>query len=294
MTNGAEGEHTSPGAAGDRSSTTSGADEAPAKPGARVTPGRRNRAENPTLPAWQETILLVGMALILALIVKTFFLQAFYIPSGSMRDTLKVDDRILVQKVTYWFGDIGRGDIVVFDDPANWLREEDGQAPSNALTKGLAAIGLYPAGGHLVKRVIGVGGDSVSCSDGLVSVNGEPLDEGDYVTLPKQACQGSWKAPPVPDDHIWVMGDNRNQSVDSRAHMGDPGGGFIPVSDVVGKVFVVIWPVKDWSFIGSPDVFDDPRLDRAAGLVISTAPGGLALVAAPALRRRRKKRISHR
>jgi len=234
------------------------------------------------------------MALILALIIKTFFLQAFYIPSGSMRDTLKRNDRILVQKVAYWFGDISRGDVVVFDDPADWLGEEDGQSPSNPVTRSLAAIGLYPAGGHLVKRVIGIAGDSVSCRGGVVSVNGEPLDEGDYVTLPKQACQGSWTAPPVPDDHIWVMGDNRNQSVDSRAHMGDPGGGFIPASDVVGKVFVVIWPVKDWSFISRPGAFDDPRLDQAAGLIMSTAPGGLALVALPALRRRRKKRISHR
>jgi signal peptidase I len=90
------------------------------------------------------------------------------------------------------------------------------------------------------------------------------------------------------------MGDNREQSVDSRAHVGDPGGGFIPASDVVGKVFVIIWPVEDWSFITRPGAFDDPQLDQAAGLILWTAPGGLALVALPALRRRRKKRISHR
>jgi len=234
------------------------------------------------------------MALILALIIKTFFLQAFYIPSGSMRDTLKRDDRILVQKVAYWFGDISRGDVVVFDDPADWLGEEDGQSPSNPVTRSLAAIGLYPAGGHLVKRVIGIAGDSVSCRGGVVSVNGQPLDEDAYVTLPPLACQGTWTTPPVPDGHIWVMGDNREQSVDSRAHVGDPGGGFIPASDVVGKVFVVIWPVEDWSFITRPGAFDDPQLDQAAGLILWTAPGGLALVALPALRRRRKKRISHR
>ncbi|MDQ3095722.1 MAG: signal peptidase I, partial [Actinomycetota bacterium] len=185
MTNGAEGERTSPGTDGDRRSTSADADSDTDSDGsgAPQSASRRGRPEKPPMPAWQETILLVGMALILALIIKTFFLQAFYIPSGSMRDTLKRDDRILVQKVAYWFGDIGRGDIVVFDDPADWLGEEDGQSPSNAVTKGLATIGLYPAGGHLVKRVIGIAGDSVSCRDGLVSVNGEPLDEDAYVTL---------------------------------------------------------------------------------------------------------------
>lgn len=295
MTDGAEGERTSPGTGGDRCGTSSDAHtDSDGSGAAPPSASRRGRPEKPPLPAWQETILLVGMALILALIIKTFFLQAFYIPSGSMRDTLKRDDRILVQKVAYWFGDISRGDVVVFDDPADWLGEEDGQSPSNPVTRSLAAIGLYPAGGHLVKRVIGIAGDSVSCRGGVVSVNGEPLDEDAYVTLPPQACQGTWTTPPVPAGHIWVMGDNREQSVDSRAHVGDPGGGFIPASDVVGKVFVVIWPVEDWSFITRPGAFDDPQLDQAAGLILWTAPGGLALVALPALRRRRKKRISHR
>ena len=293
MTNGADHERASPGPGGDGRTSAPSADAAPKGDVARAASRRRSDEKAP-LPAWQETVLLVGTALVLALIVKTFFLQAFYIPSGSMRDTLKVNDRILVQKVAYWFGEINRGDIVVFDDPANWLGEEDGQSPSNAVTKGLATIGLYPTGGHLVKRVIGTEGDSVSCSDGLVSVNGELLDESGYVTLAKQACSGSWTAPPVPDDHIWVMGDNRNHSADSRAHMGDPGGGFIPASDVIGKVFAVVWPAKDWSFINRPAVFDDPQLDQAAGLIWTAAPGGLALVALPALRRRRKKGTPHR
>ncbi len=246
------------------------------------------------LSGWQENLLLVAMAVVLALVIKTFFLQAFYIPSVSMRDTLRVDDRILVEKVSYWSGDVHRGDIVVFDDPAHWLTEEEGREPGNPITKGLAAIGLYPAGGHLVKRVIGVGGDSVSCSNGRVSVNGKALDEDAYVTLVKQGCRGTWTAPPVPDDHIWVMGDNRNQSTDSRAHMGDPGGGFIPADDVVGKVFVVVWPASHWSFVDRPRVFEDPELDQAAGLVSSTAPWGLALLLLPALRRRRKNRTRDR
>ena len=107
-----------------------------------------------------------------------------------MRDTLRVNDRILVEKWSYWFGDIQRGDIVVFDDPANWLGEEDAKASSNVITKVLSTVGLYPTGGHLVKRVIGVGGDEVACVDGKVEVNGVNLHEEDYVTLSDQACDG--------------------------------------------------------------------------------------------------------
>ncbi|MBA2561119.1 MAG: signal peptidase I, partial [Propionibacteriales bacterium] len=223
------------------------------------------------LPMWQESLILVGTAVVLALLIKTFFLQAFYIPSGSMRDTLKVDDRILVQKVSYWFGDVQRGDIVVFDDPANWLGEEDGNLPGNAATKALSVIGLYPTGGHLVKRVIGVEGDAVSCESGRVRVNGAALHENGYVTLAPQACDGSWSVV-VPPDRLWVLGDNRQSSADSRAHIGDPGGGFIPVDDVVGKVFVVIWPAKNWQFLHRPGTFSDPALDQAAGVISETVP----------------------
>jgi signal peptidase I len=243
---------------------------------------RKHLVTKKPLPVWQETLLLVGTAVILALIIKTFFVQAFYIPSGSMRDTLKINDRILVEKVSYWFGDIHRGDIVVFDDPANWLGEEDGEVPGNPVTKTLSLIGLYPTGGHLVKRVIGIGGDTVSCSHGELDVNGVPLEEADYVTLPKQSCTGSgtWE---VPDGHLWVMGDNREHSADSRAHTGDPGGGFIPTDDVVGKVFVVIWPMDRWQFIHRPATFGNAALDDAAGLISGSAPAGLALVASPPL-----------
>ncbi len=244
------------------------------------------------MPAWAEMLLLIGTALVLALIIKTLFLQAFYIPSGSMRDTLKVDDRILVEKWSYWFGgDIQRGDIVVFDDPANWLGEEDANTSSNALTKTLSTIGLFPTGGHLVKRVIGVGGDEVECAKGVVKVNGTALEESDYVTLPKKACTGSWDVE-VPKDRLWVLGDNRNESADSRVHTGDPGGGFIPVDDVVGKVFVVVWPISHWGFVHRPGTFDNPALDQAAGLISTTAPVGLALVGIPPLYRRLKNRTN--
>src|SRR5665811_274132 len=102
------------------------------------------------LPIWQEMGLLLGMALVLAIVIKAFFMQAFYIPSGSMNDTLVLNDRILVQKVSYWSGDPHRGDIVVFSDPGGWLNESEVRAATNPVTKGLELFGLYPTGGHLV------------------------------------------------------------------------------------------------------------------------------------------------
>lgn len=249
-------------------------------------------AKTKALPVWQETLLLVSMAIILALVIKTFFLQAFYIPSVSMRETLEVDDRILVEKVSGWFGgEVGRGDVVVFDDPAHWLGVDAGQEPDNPVTKTLSAIGLYPTGGHLVKRVIGVGGDTVACSRGKVEVNGVALDESDYVTVPVVACEGTFEVV-VPDNRIWVMGDNREQSEDSRAHLGEPGGGFIPVDDVVGKVFVTVWPVSRWQLFPEPSTFDNPAIDQAAAVAFSTVPVGLALVAPLSLYRRYRKQRS--
>jgi signal peptidase I len=259
-------------------------DDGPPPNAAGTSSGRTSKP----LPVWQESVLLVGTAVVLALLIKTFFVQAFYIPpSGSMRDTLEDNDRILVQKVSYWFSSPQRGDIVVFDDPADWLGDESAAAPGNPLTEAMSFIGLYPSGGHLVKRVIGVGGDSVACRHGVVDVNGVALKEAGYVTLSRQACDGHWSVV-VPPDHLWVLGDNRRHSADSRAHMGDPGGGFVPVDDVVGKAFVVVWPVHRWQFIHRPSTFDNPQLDQAAGIISVTAPGGLAVLAVPALIRRRK------
>ena len=147
-------------------------------------PGPRARRRKP-LPVWQEMSLLVAVALVLAFVVKGFFMQAFYIPSASMNDTLVKDDRIVVQKVSFWLGDPHRGDVVVFADPGGWLGPEESQEATNPVTKGLEKVGLYPTGGHLVKRVIGVAGDEVRCCDarGRITVNGVPLNEKSYLAV---------------------------------------------------------------------------------------------------------------
>lgn len=209
----------------------------------------KSKKKRKQLPLWQETILLVVVALVLALIVKTFLVQAFWIPSGSMEDTLKIDDRILVQKVSYWTGEPERGDVVVFDDPGDWLGavEED----LGPVQKVLAVFGLYPQGGHLVKRVIGVGGDHVVCCDaqGRLQVNGVAIDEP-YVKQPDVTAQQRFDVS-VPEGRLWLMGDNRGNSADSRAHMGGPGGGFVPADDVIGKAWVVVWPLSRSGSAGS-------------------------------------------
>lgn len=229
------------------------------------------RKKRKQLPLWQETILLLVIALGLALVIKTFFAQAFYIPSESMEPGLVTQDRILVQKVSYWSGEPERGDVVVFEDPGSWLGPAASQEPSNPIIKGMSKIGLYPTGGHLVKRVVGVAGDVITCCDdeGRILVNGEPVDEEEYVKDdPGAPCNGpmvrscEWEAGPVPEGHVFVMGDNRGHSADSTFHMCTPdetdcvpGREYIPVDLVVGKVFVVLWPWDNFRIVRQPDAF---------------------------------------
>jgi signal peptidase I len=223
------------------------------------------------LPLWQETILLLALALGLAVVIKALFVQAFYIPSESMEPGLIRNDRILVEKPSYWFdGEPRRGDVVVFQDPGGWLSGVDATGPSNPFAQLMGVVGLYPQGGHLVKRVIGVAGDTIRCCDdqGRITVNGEPLDETAYVRADGLECNGprpkcDWKAGPVPEGRIFVMGDNRGQSADSTAHMCRddetecvPGDEFVPVDLVVGKVFVLLWPMDRFDWIGRPDSFE--------------------------------------
>ncbi|MGN0062942.1 MAG: signal peptidase I [Nocardioides sp.] len=231
------------------------------------------KAKKAPLPLWLESILLLCFAVLMAVVIKTFLLQAFYIPSQSMEPGLVKDDRILVQKVSYW-GDNGpqRGDVVVFKDPGGWLQGVS-ETPDNILVKAMSKIGLYPTGGHLVKRVIGLPGDTVECCDkkGRLLVNGEPVDEP-YIRMPVSGCAGpnpsqcedKWTSGVIPEGKIWVMGDNRGSSADSSEHMCRtdetdcvPGHEFVPIDDVVGKVFVLLWPADRFDWIGTADAFDD-------------------------------------
>lgn len=205
--------------------------------------------------------LLLGIALVLAIVIKAFFMQAFYIPSASMNDTLIENDRILVQKVSYWgSGTPQRGDVVVFSDPGGWLDPSESRVPGNPVARVLEAFGLYPTGGHLVKRVIGVGGDEVKCCDsrGRITVNGVPLNEASYLAAGAQPSLIDFDVKVKPG-YVWVQGDNRANSADSRVHLGDPGGGQVPADDVVGKVFAVVWPLSHAKLMHTPATFDSVR-----------------------------------
>ncbi|MGK2874567.1 MAG: signal peptidase I [Nocardioides sp.] len=244
-------------------------------------------AERPKhTPVWLESVVLLGFALVLAIVIKGLFLQAFYIPSESMEPGLIKNDRILVEKPSYWFGGPSRGDVVVFKDPGGWLSEAESAGPSGGLSSVMAKVGLYPAGGHLVKRVIAVAGDTVECCDtqGRILVNTVPLDESDYARPGASACGNvgpgecygpmpqvrHWTAGPVPDGKLFVMGDNRNESADSSAHLclrhnarswctESP---WVDEDLVVGKVVALAWPASRLDWIGRPDTFDsvpDPQ-----------------------------------
>jgi signal peptidase I len=210
---------------------------------------------------WLETVILLVLALIVSAIVKTFFVQMFFVPSGSMRPLFVDNDRIIVQKVSYWTGHVQRGDVVVFDDPGGrWLGAE-GVQRLTPLQKLLSDVGLYPTGGHLVKRVIGVGGDHVKCCDarGRITVNGVPLNEADYIMPGARPSDRPFNVH-VPAGRIWVMGDNRSNSADSRFHQELPGGGSVPEKDVVGKVWAIVWPFDHAKLLQTPPTFESAKL----------------------------------
>lgn len=214
-----------------------------------------------SIPLWLETLILLGLALVISALVKTFFVQMFFVPSGSMRPLFVEDDRILVQKVSYWDSDVERGDVVVFADPGGEWLGAGGHVPLTTLQSLFSKVGLYPTGGHLVKRVIGIGGDAVKCCDkaGRVTVNGVPLEENDYL-LDGHTPSDKKFAVTVPDGRLWMMGDNRSNSEDSRYHQNLPGGGTIPESAVVGKVWAVVWPVGRFERLETPSTFGNPAL----------------------------------
>ncbi len=205
----------------------------------------------------REAAIIVASALVLSLLIKTFLMQAFFIPSSSMEETLLVGDRVMVSKLAPGPLDVHRGDIVVFKDPGGWLPpqvHDEEPAWREAATAVLTFVGLLPqdSGEHLIKRVIGLPGDTVECcdDDGRVTVNDVPLDEP-YLAPGAVPSEMTFSTT-VPEGHVWVMGDNRQDSQDSRYKQGDPGGGGVPLENVVGVAQLTVWPVDRWQVLRNP------------------------------------------
>ena len=196
----------------------------------------------------RELPLLVVSALVLSIIVKSFLVQFFYIPSGSMENTLQVNDRVGVNKLGAIFSDIKRGEVVVFRDPAEWLSApyDESKGLAKIVKDGLVFVGIMPdpAKQYLIKRVIGVGGDRVVCcsTSGKIEVNGIEVDEP-YIYAGNKPSDSTFDVT-VPKGFIWVMGDHRGASADSRFHTDDPNKGMVPLDKVTGRALFVIWPLK--------------------------------------------------
>ncbi|MRG58688.1 signal peptidase I [Agromyces sp. CFH 90414] len=213
----------------------------------------------------RDLLVIFVVAVLVSFLIKTFLIRSFFIPSQSMEQTLEIDDRIIVNELVPEVVPIERGDVVVFQDPGGWLpaSPEIEQPPLVAAFDWfLAFVGLSApdSNDHLVKRVIGLPGDHVACCNALgqMTVNGVPLDETEYAVLPAGESKVSRDDfdVTVPDDSLWVMGDNRYNSKDSRYNGDTPLKGFVPIENVVGKAFVVSWPVSHWAWLGNyPDVF---------------------------------------
>ena len=226
------------------------------RPTRRPRPAGRPRS---VLAALREAVVVIAAALALSLLVKTFLVQAFFIPSASMRDTLLEGDRILVSQLTPGPFNLHRGDVVVFADPGGWLQPTDAperSGPSQALVNVLTFVGVLPQDSdqHLVKRVIGLGGDHVICcnAQGRTTVNGAAIEESPYLRPGSIPSQMPFDVV-VPPGRVWVEGDNRQDSEDSRFHTGLHGGGSVPQDLVVGRALVTVWPLDHLGWLSDHD-----------------------------------------
>jgi signal peptidase I len=244
----------------------------------------------------RELPILIIVAIVIAMVIKTFVVQAFIIPTGSMQNTLALQDKILVNKVVYHLRPIHPGDIVVFDGTGSW------DAPAPPSSTGANPLGriyddtlrkVFDSLGGLfgspigqtdyVKRVIGVPGDHVVCCNaGLITVNGVPLHEQSYLYPGDRSGSAPAGIPghfniTVPAGYLWVLGDHRGVSDDSRGHEADPGNGMIPEDQVIGRAFLIAWPPSQWNILSIPATFKQPGITTTAGAV---GPGSAASASA--------------
>jgi signal peptidase I len=212
--------------------------------------------------AAREFVLIVVGALIVSSILRAFVGQMFIIPSESMENTLLVGDRVVVEKLT----DVKRGDVVVFEDPGGWLGPEESGQKRGSIGRFFEVVGLLPdsSHGHLIKRLIGMPGDKVACCDskGRLLVNGQPLDETSYLYPGDAPSQMEFQVT-VPAGRVFVMGDHRSASGDSRVHLQDTDSdganqgdaAFVPMDKITGRAIMIVWPAGRWAKLGVPDTF---------------------------------------
>lgn len=206
----------------------------------------------------REVAIVIVVALIASALLRAFVVQAFFVPSGSMLPEIQLHDRILVSRI----GGIDRGEVVVFQDPGNWIPAAEEPEPPSGVRKAFEWIGVLPASGHehLVKRAIGLPGDHVVCCDkGKLVINDVPVDESDFLRQGDKRADNYSFDVIVPAEHIFVLGDNRYVSGDSSRQIDclDPMAGFVPMDLVTGRAFAVIWPRENMHMLRVPDAYDD-------------------------------------
>lgn len=295
------GKHRSP-----RRARGRGGDQPDQPDSAEKEPARTEPARGKVTSFFRELGILIVLVIVLTALLRGFVFGAYRIPSGSMEQTLMIGDKVLVNKLVYHFRDVERGDVIVFNGAGSWtpkMKSDKTLGPVQEARRWVTEFfGGTPVGEEdFIKRVIGVPGDKVACRktpQGFrIFVNGTRLKERSYLYPGDAPCAKRFagrQAITVPKGRLWVMGDHRSLSADSRAHVGDGSFGTIPENKVVGRAFVIVWPVNRWSTLTQPKTYHQRALEGAlpapGGAGSGPAPalaGALLITAGGALRRRR-------